>query len=448
MPKVLVDNCSQGFFKLMRINLRNYFNVEIEMTENLLDQLSDLESDCLAVVSVDNEYSENCEIINKHIEEKNLNICFAVIGKVKKYQKCTFEVESEKSWPMLIRGLGQYITENNIDIELPDEDYFAIEPDILKSISRCSNDIYIKIERKGFSPRYMKRIHAGEIFEAEDVDRYVEKGVESFYIERNGQKDVVKALTVNLMAKLDKSDMAQEERLSVNAEAYSNTKVLVQKFGLTPETINCSNATIQSMEKVVEDEPDLFDLYSSLTSEESNELIYNKSQLTVNMATQIVNALDLDGKDSAVSKLTYAAFFNDIYLNDWDKAKIRSQIELKESDFGEEDVELITTHAAKALQLLEKYPQLPIGVGEIIKEHHGTKIGKGFSDTLPQDLNQLSVVFLIAEEIATHFMTEDLSTGSGTDYEDILDRVYTRYNQSFARKCVNALREVIVDKNE
>jgi hypothetical protein len=185
-----------------------------------------------------------------------------------------------------------------------------------------------------------------------------------------------------------------------------------------------------------------------LTSEESNELIYNKSQLTVNMATQIVNALDLDGKDSAVSKLTYAAFFNDIYLNDWDKAKIRSQIELKESDFGEEDVELITTHAAKALQLLEKYPQLPIGVGEIIKEHHGTKIGKGFSDTLPQDLNQLSVVFLIAEEIATHFMTEDLSTGSGTDYEDILDRVYTRYNQSFARKCVNALREVIVDKNE
>src|SRR5690606_6673317 len=97
-------------------------------------------------------------------------------------------------------------------------------------------------------------------------------------------------------------------------------------------------------------------------------------------------------------KLSFIAYFHDIALNTDEEAMIHSNQELKNSPLNRPSKLLVEKHAQVAAELVAKYPHAPMGADQLIRQHHGTLNGIGFSEHFGSNISPMAIVFIVAEE--------------------------------------------------
>jgi response regulator RpfG family c-di-GMP phosphodiesterase len=126
--------------------------------------------------------------------------------------------------------------------------------------------------------------------------------------------------------------------------------------------------------------------------------LFNHSQFLTYVSAHIMDHLDW-GNEAHKEKLQFISFFHDIALQNSEQAKIHSEKELKSSSLNEKEKDLVKRHAQVAATVISKYPNSPVGVEQIIKQHHGVANGLGFSEHYSQNISPMAIVFILAEDL-------------------------------------------------
>ena len=114
------------------------------------------------------------------------------------------------------------------------------------------------------------------------------------------------------------------------------------------------------------------------------------------VAIEILKATGLGSKHN-LEKVSYAALFKDIMFSDREEwLLIDSFEELENRHLSEVDWDRVFGHALDAAVLVQKARDIPIGVEELIRHHHGVSNGKGFSLGQIDSLPDVSIVFILA----------------------------------------------------
>lgn len=90
---------------------------------------------------------------------------------------------------------------------------------------------------------------------------------------------------------------------------------------------------------------------------------------------------------------------------------------------------------------MDQFPEVPIRVSQIVKEHHGAKNGIGFNENMNITLQPLSILFVVVEDFVSKFL--DMKNPSIDDIKLMLQKLKTKYNQGNYKKSVEAIEKYL-----
>lgn len=283
----------------------------------------------------------------------------------------------------------------NVPPYIPFELVFFLNMDI----TPC--DLYLKMIRSD-GEHFVKRFRSKDNIDQEAIDKYV-KGdkIKHLYVEK---KDRFAFFNYMVKSCFDYICHAKSSEVHLtigrHAENYQIIQNMVEVFGIDEETIRVCDKTIKKMLDHVKQYNMLNELLRSVLSSPGN-YHYKHCYLNLLMTAHILPHLKWSGEkhfEIVLEKMCYAIFFHDICLQDDKLIKISNKISFYKAELTHKERELVENHANMAATLLLRYPGLPSGVDLIVKQHHGTTNGVGFTDYYKASISQMAILFIIIEE--------------------------------------------------
>lgn len=145
-------------------------------------------------------------------------------------------------------------------------------------------------------------------------------------------------------------------------------------------------------------------------------------------------------------KLTALAFFHDISLKESRLMQINSQKDLDESDLTPAEKNIILNHANASAIILDSYKELPNGISAIVREHHASKSGIGFTDNLSIAIAPIAMMFVVIENFIDKFMKLPQPV-SKQQIDDIFIHLESTYTKVTYKQTVVALMAIVKGKD-
>lgn len=125
-------------------------------------------------------------------------------------------------------------------------------------------------------------------------------------------------------------------------------------------------------------------------------------------------------------------------LQDVGKAKLSPDVLLKKGKLTTEEYEHAQTHVDESLAILEKTPNIPPKVLQLVSEHHERFNGSGYPSKLKG--NQLSLLSQSTGLIDTYCaMTNDRSYAGAAHHQQALDQIHALSDEQFSSEIINQL---------
>ncbi len=450
MSQVILIENNKTMNDLLSVNLTSYLGVDLIHRHNAQETLSLLSIlpgiDLIITTShVDEEDTAN--EINKYLLENQLEIGLIVVGQALKVKsKNSIIIENVLDWEKVIQlsakalGINEKVLSRKI---IPD--YVPVPVDYFLNLESTNCDVFIRIKKSPTEYQYVKRIHNGDSFSKDSIERYKIQGLDYFYIPKENHRNFAIFLSNKLVEKMESHDISDNKRIQLMGESYEIATREIVKLGFNSETIQLTDTIISNMVKNFEKSPEMSGLLHKVINSKTG-LIFQRSHMTSIVACEMIKNLKLKSQN-AYEKVAFAAFFHDIMLTEnEDFSKINSFDELEKAELNELDWELIFNHAHEAADLVINHPEAPIGSDDIIRHHHGSVHGKGFSNVIDK-LPDLSKVFIIAHNFVLELIKykED---GSGSEPKPITDELYKRYPSADALIIIKSLEKTLKKKNK
>lgn len=320
-----------------------------------------------------------------------------------------FDVEGVYNLPIpydhadLVSKVHQVLAEAKVH---PDKEnvppHIPFELVFFKNMETTPCDLFLKMLRSD-GEHFVKRYRAKDSIDQDIIDKY-SKGdkVKYFYVE---SKD--RFAFFNHMVKICFDYICKEKASEVHlnigrhAENYQIIQDMVNVFGIEEETIRVCDQTIKKMLDQVRQFNQLNDLLPTVLSSPGSYM-YKHCYLNLLMTAHLLPSLKWSGQkhyELVMEKMCYAIFFHDICLQDEKLVRIANKIDFyKAENLTPKEREIVLNHANMASTLLQRYHGLPSGVDIIVKQHHGTTNGIGFTDYYKASISQMSMMFIILEE--------------------------------------------------
>jgi hypothetical protein len=404
MAQVILMHENKTLRDLLALNLQTFAGAEVIVRENaieamaLLDILPQIQ---LIVSSKQIGKEETIKELALYLRDRQMSTPLIVMGKMDPaLAPEAVVIEDPMNWEM---ALSKVSTLLGVTIESLSKkvrpDYIAIDALYFYEIDHTPCDVYIKIKKSVGEFHYVKRLHAGDNFNGETIERYLEGGLKQFHIPKETHTDFVTYVSNILVAKLERDDLPIEMQITATAAGFSLAHQEISRLGLSSSTIQLAEAVIGSMIKTIERSPEVGPLLTRILNG-TNKYVYQLSHMTSALALEILKAKKIDTEINR-EKMVYASFFCDLALIDRDDwCRINTFQELDQAGLKEGQWEKVFGHALDGAIFVRKYRELPLGVDTIIKEHHGATHGKGFSVTSFSDIDPLSRIYFICEQVA------------------------------------------------
>lgn len=300
------------------------------------------------------------------------------------------------------------------------KEFVSIPVRLLEYIPKPPADIYLKLKNDD-EFRYLKRYNRNETFESADLQSLISKGLKNIYVLKEHKKDFYNVLDKRIaeLAKKHPGTFVSESDLE-NYAFYT-----LNNIGLSKSSLEVAQEAARESQKKLLSNNNFQKTLKEVLGHQKLGMKQLKSKCIILLAHTIIKGHPKLAGTNALSHITNAAYFHDILLSD-NYSFIRSQAEVDSLYLKEKENILIDQHAAKAASDLEKYDSISSEVIKIVKQHHGTLEGKGFTRKIHQHLGPLSLCFLIAEEIAVEILTSEKGK---LDISTILEDIYDYYEQ-------------------
>ncbi len=314
--------------------------------------------------------------------------------------------------------------------------YFPISITHFKFLEVAPCDVFLKI-KKDSDFKYKKVLFADVEISQDIMAKLYAKKVTSLYVDKSERLRLTAILTDDILTKLKLVDAKSPEVLEVTSNAMEVVKERINIEGITPEVVKISEATLHTIKDYIEDAPKLKKFLARLLNNK-NSYSYNHCILISYLADYINKNIEWGSAEQS-EKLGFIAFFHDIILSTDNMVRISSQDELDASDLSLKEKQKVLKHALSVSELIKNYPRSPMGADQLIRQHHGTMNGIGFTLTVPLHLSPLAVVFMIAEEYAESILK---SRADEFPKQLVLDRMKDKFSKGKHRKILEVLEGI------
>ncbi len=261
-------------------------------------------------------------------------------------------------------------------------------------------DLYLRLSDK----RFVKRVNANEEFGKETLVSMEQKGIEELHFDKRFTRDFSMMLINNMINKVDRSYDNFFTELHAQDEVFKTTKEIIQDLGLSGRVVEVCDAAIDKMTADVMSQKDVFaDFLLSLKNDQTMAFHFKLVNLTNYIGTQLILQMNLPNTEEQVKKFVFASFFCDMTLKKPEffyKRKTEDTLNLP----GEDQVQ-VNLHAYNASEVVSGYKNISKETSLIIRQHHGSFSGIGFTQDKSAQLLPLARILIVSQELAFSILT-------------------------------------------
>lgn len=278
---------------------------------------------------------------------------------------------------------------------------------------------------------------ASQAIESAGLDKFIQENTQFLYVDKLDRLEFVNHITSELLSLLTSNEVSVDEEITATDKSIELLSKKLLTIGVNEETIKLAHKNMESVRKNVKAHPKLSKLLERLLSNKTSYL-FKHTQILTYVGLHIIKNIDW-GNAEQEDKVSFIAFFHDIVLENDEQAKIKSNLELKKSNLDNAQKQLIEKHAQMAAEFVAQFPHGPMGADQIIRQHHGTLNGIGFSEHYGNNVSPISVVFIVAEEFTRIILKRE--TGP-FDRTEMLRELKEEFPTSRFQKVIDLLQSI------
>lgn len=263
------------------------------------------------------------------------------------------------------------------------------------------------------------------------------QNVTEIYVKSEDRLKFINSQIMFLKEYLAEDELSLSERVFISNQAYKTVRENALRMQITPEVISMTETCIDTMQSILTKVPKLSELIKML--EKSAEENFQQSLLTSFICNHIIEHTEWGTYEHKV-KLTFVSFFHNITLAP-ELILINSQEKMDQLLIPDKQKNEIMRHAIQAAKIVSEFKsRIPMGVDTIIKQHHGSRSGIGFSAS-PQSISPLALIFVVADEWVTAIMWAQKNDIKITKNQ-ILNIVKNKYKTLSYEKIIRAMEKL------
>jgi HD-GYP domain-containing protein (c-di-GMP phosphodiesterase class II) len=417
-------------------------NYQVELKN--LESLSDMSQDLIATPGLFIVRESVCTTteLNHFIAQIKLGhkgIKVLVLGD-KTYEPWIFKMAADSSWKTVVDRVGSILDIPKRNFEQVVEKYLSIPINYFMSLKleRLDTDIYLRIKKSENESQFVKRFKAEDSFNTDDVHKYYSMGVSDFYVTRDSYVALIERLTSNLLMQMAHAN----DQVELISNVYEVTKERLVVLGIDETTIQLVESSIKGMEKAIGEKNTLLNYLNNLKNNKTS-FAFSHSYLSCLLLNRILKSFEWDSK-IVREKITYLCYFHDISLPSDQLSAISSTEELKNNHLKPIDENLVLNHALISANTLDSFPQVPMGVSQLIKEHHGSKTGNGFPDKMFTTISPLAIMFIVVESFVKEFLFL-APAPKKEEVEQVLRNLSAKYTKGTYAQTIKILKKAILN---
>ena len=441
MSQTILIEPSEKLKKIYSLNLNTYASTDVVDRENAEDAialLSILPSISLIVVRAKVGEENTAVAIHNFLAQRQLDIPVIVLGDCKELEGQTLVLKDPVNWENLIKHAAQALGVEEKEAQKKVQPAFVpVEINYFYEIGHTPCDVYIRIKKNDGNYQFVKRLHAQDSFNAEDIQKYEQQGLTHFYLTKDFQQYFVNFLTNSIIKELERADLELGARLATNSNAYQIVQERIAEVGLDDAVSQLADSCIESMVKSIQESPTLATLLKKLFSNKIS-YAYQHAHLVCVVGDFILSKQKWYEKKH-LDLFTLVSFFGDITLKTPKQIRINTMIEVEASGLSDEHKQAVLGHAADAAEIIMEYPSSTPTIQEIIRQHHGCRDGHGFSASPDDDLHPMAKVFIVADAFVKIMLDPEMPKNK----KEILSILYAQYTNPSYEKIIKVLEQKI-----
>jgi len=312
-------------------------------------------------------------------------------------------------------------------------DFFPIPATLFLSLEESNCQVYIEQGEK-----YIEVFSAHTPFEPSTLTGLINKNTELLYVKKDDRLKFTSFYNEEIACQIELVKLNTNEVFNALELSQESLQKKIAKLGINQKTIALAQRNLVGMSQAAKKAPSIMHLLKKLLENKSGYQ-FKHSQILMFVSTHLMDNLDW-GTDEQRVKLQFISFFHDIALEDDIQAMIHSESDLKKADVTLEEKEHVKKHAQLAATIVSQYPNAPIGVEQIIKQHHGSINGIGFSEHYSQNISPMAIVFVLAED----FVDALIQSGEKFDVKTQIHKMKEKYSTQRFRKILEVLESITI----
>jgi HD-GYP domain-containing protein (c-di-GMP phosphodiesterase class II) len=435
---LLVETNPQ-FEKIYELNLLTWLGLTTDIKENATQAMIAVEVSPkkykLIIVRSMISKEETAATVIAFLKSKAIDIPVIVVGPGKEIQGAYAFIPNSLQIKSVIQASAKAlgITAQEMMNKIVPE-YFPIPAHFFLNLRRSACPIFRKSDNE-----YKVEVDKLKLINPDRVQTLIAEGTDTLYVDRLDRLEFVSTLTSEMMSNIDGDDLSKDELIVAQDRSLELLSKKLLTFGVTEDTTALAHKNIESMKKNVKSYPKLAKLLERLLSNQASYL-YKHTQILTYICLHIIKNIDW-GSPEQEEKISFIAFFHDIVLETDIQGQIKSNSELKRSTLTLPEKQLVERHAQMAAEYIQKFPHAPMGADQIIRQHHGTLNGIGFSDHYGNNVSPMAIVLIIAEEFTRIIMKND---GRDIDKVELIRELKTEFPTSRFQKIIDLLQTITV----
>ncbi|MFY7992284.1 MAG: HD domain-containing phosphohydrolase [Bacteriovoracaceae bacterium] len=439
MSQTILIEPNDDLKKIFSLNLHTFVGTDVihrRDSDDTINLLAILPQIALIITRVRVGNDATAKRISKYLQEHNLEIPMIVMGETGEVDKTTLVLPDPINWEILIAHAAKFlgVTLNDVAKKVK-PDYMPIGVYYFYDIINTPCDIYIRLKKGPGEYQYVKRIHSKDTFDKEVIKKYEEQGLKEFYIPRDYQQYFINFLTNQLVKKLERDDLALEDRILTTANTHEIVRDQVRDLGLEESLVDLADAGIESMIRSVKNSPEVTNLLKFLFTNKVS-YAYQHCHLMTVMCHYILSKQSWYKSDH-LETLSFVSFFSDVTLKSMSQMQICNMSDLNETPLTDEERANVLSHAKDAVALIENHPEVTDTMKHVLLQHHGAVDGIGFPENPDEEIHPLAKVFIIAD----NFVKTLLHPEKPKSKKEILPILYKRFTHSSYQKIIKALEQ-------
>jgi len=260
--------------------------------------------------------------------------------------------------------------------------------------------IYTRM-KKGDEFEYNLKVPAGNVLSKTDIEKLTMRTSKDLYVTKDEAAKASEFLNRFFMEKFRRTDLDIDKRLQINSDGF---EILLESFKTSTFdkfSVEIIKEMVKSIDGLVKI-PDALSHFKNFIVSHRLSYGYTHMHFTCLLIFSIVDQFDW-GKEQSKNKIIYLSLFHDLCLGSDRLIKLHHKF-FEQKNLSDEDKQAMLDHANASANILETIVKAPKELTSLVREHHGIKSGKGFADSRTISIASLSMAFIVAEDIVTHYL--------------------------------------------